>query len=85
MINIIGQNEIIKDERWILLLISDNYYFDRRLLDMASRKCGCIYKKCMSINNDELIISFHFCTEGGYKRFKKSILKSSLYNNRLKF
>ena len=84
MVKIVGQNEIKKDEKWILLLISDNYYYDRKLLEVASRKYGCIYRKCMAINEDESIISFHFSKEGGYKRFKKGISKSSLYNNRLR-
>ena len=84
MVKIVGQNEKKKDEKWILLIVSDNYYFDKRPLEVASTKCGCIYRKSMAITNDELLISFHFNKEAGYKKFKNGISRSSLYNSNIR-
>lgn len=84
MVNIVGHNEIKKNGKWILLIVSDDYSYDERLLENASKKCGCVYKKDMSFNSTESLISFHFDKEGGYRRFKNGIARSSLYDSRIK-
>lgn len=84
MVKIVGQNEIKKSNKWILLLVSDDYSYDEKLLENASRRCGCVYKKDMIINAKESVVSFHFNKEGGYRRFINGITKSSLYDSTIK-
>jgi len=84
MVSIALQNKKPKENEWILLLVSDDYSFDKRLLDNASKRCGCTYSKSMDVTFKNSIISFHFKREGDYKRFKYGIIRSSLYDNSIK-
>ena len=84
MVSIALQNEMKKNNKWILLLVSNDYSSDKRLLDNASKKCGCTYQKSMDVTVKNSIISFHFEKESDYKKFKYGIIRSSLYDSSIK-